>query len=61
MDILLRITFASGCRSVDLELARCWLVEQLHFLAALAVIGHADAIQPTSTFRVAALDYANAE
>ncbi|MEV4560636.1 hypothetical protein AB0K51_27075 [Kitasatospora sp. NPDC049285] len=61
MDLLLRITFASGCKEVDQELARRWLAEQIRFFTGLAVAGYADAVHPASTFEVAALEYVDVE
>ncbi len=60
MDLLLRITFASGCPETDLELARRWLAEQIQFFTGLAITGYADVVHPSSTFEISALEYVDA-
>ncbi|GAB7183042.1 hypothetical protein ATKI12_2873 [Kitasatospora sp. Ki12] len=61
MDLILRITFASGCPELDIELARQWLAEQIQFFTGLKIAGYADVIHPASTFQITALEYVDAE
>jgi hypothetical protein len=61
MDVVLRITFASGSSPLDIELARVRLAEQLRFFTGLAIAGYADAVHPAATFEITALSYVDSE
>lgn len=61
MDLILRITIASGDTPLDIVLARAWMAEQIRFFTGLSIAGFEDAIHPATCFEVEALSYVDGE
>ena len=61
MDVIVRITVASGDSTPDIEQARIWLAEQIRYSTGLTVTGFDEANPSTTDFEVTALSFADSD